>query len=143
MRTETTKRYEKGTLKYWESIGKVFAPDEKISFIPDGIVIVNKRELRRKLDCKYVWVERVLTKGLTENKRSWLSKILSSEWVIVVHGKPNFKTGWEAIRPTTYKRKSPEDRLEDGIYELLQCIKWRKSKFYRKKFASLHQSPFY
>jgi hypothetical protein len=143
MRTETTKRYEKGTLKWWEPFGEVFAPDEKISFIPDGIVIVNKRELRRKLDCKYVWVERVLTKGLTKNKRSWLSKILSSEWVIVVHGKSNWKAGWEAIRPATYKRKSPEDRLKGGIYELLQCIKWQKSKFYGDEFASLYQSPFY
>lgn len=105
MRTETTKHYEKGTLKWWKSFGEVFASDDKISFIPDGIVIVNEQELRRKLDCKYVWVERVLTKSPTENKKCWLSKMLSSEWVIVVHGKSNWKAGWEAIRPATYKRR--------------------------------------
>ena len=143
MGTETTKRYEKGTLKWWKSFGEVFAPDDKISFIPDGIVIINERELRRKLDCKYIWIERVLTHGLTENKRSWLRKILSSEWVIVVQGKARWKTGWEAIRPETYNRKPPEDILDGGIYELLQCIKWRYSRFYRDNFASLYQSPFY
>jgi hypothetical protein len=143
VRTETTERCERGTLKWWKSFGEVFAQDEGISFRPDGIVIVNKQELRRRLDCKYIWVERVLTKGLSKNKMSWLPKMLSSEWLIVVHGKSNWKAGWEAIRPATYERRPPEGRFEDGIYELLQCIKWQRSKFYREKFASLCQSPFY
>jgi hypothetical protein len=143
MRTENTKRREKGTLKWWATIGDVYAPEDKISFVPDGIVAIKERGLRRRLDCKYVWVERVLTHGLTENKRSWLRKMLSSEWQIVTMGKPRWKSGWEVIRPETYNRESPEDKLKEGHDEFLQCIKWRDTKFYRDKFASLYQSPFY
>ena len=143
MRTETTKRYERGTRKWWEPFGKVFAQKDKISFIPDGIVVIEQPELRRKLDCKYVWVERVLTSGLSKEKRFWLPQMLISEWLIVVHGKPKWKSGWEAIRPETYNRKPPEAELEGGIYDLLQCIKWRNSRYYKSKFASLKQSPYY
>jgi hypothetical protein len=143
MGIETAKRYEKGTRKWYKSLGKVFSQKDKISFIPDGVVVVTNREIRRKLDCKYVWVERVLTKGMSKEKRFWLPKILSSEWLIVVHGKPNWKTSWEAIRPETYNRKPPEAEIEGGIYELLQCTKWQTTQFYRDKFASLKQSPYY
>lgn len=135
MSTETTKRYERGTRKWWESFGKVFAQKDKISFVPDGVVVVKRDEIKGILDCKYVWVERVLTSGLSNEKRFWLPKLLSSEWLIVVLGKPNWKPGWEAIRPETYDRKPPED--EEGIYELLQTIKWRKSRFYEEKYRAL------
>jgi len=51
--------------------------------------------------------------------------------------KPNWKSGWESIRPETYDRKPPEDELEGGIYELLQRIKWRNSRFYAEKYKAL------
>jgi hypothetical protein len=140
---ETTKRYEKGTRKWWEAFGSVFSQKDKISFISDGIVFIEDQEIRRKLDCKYVWIERVLTRGLSEDKRFWLPKMLSSEWLIVIHGKSGRRVGWEAIRPETYNRKPPEAEVEGGIYELLQCIKWRTSRYYRDMFASLKQSPYY
>ena len=137
MRTETTERYERGTRKWWKSLGKVFAQKDKISFIPDGVVVIEEPELRRILDCKYVWIERILTSDLSDEKKNWLPKMLSSEWLIVILGKPHWKSGWEAIRPETYKRKPPEDELEGGIYELLQCIKWRNSRFYSEKYKAL------
>ena len=137
MSTETTKRYEQGTRKWWESFGKVFSQKDKISFIPDGVVVIEDTKIRRLLDCKYVWVERVLTRGMSKEKRSWLPKMLSSEWLIVIHGKRGYKAGWRSIRPENYERKPPEDELEGGIYELLQCIKWRNSRFYAKKYKAL------
>ena len=137
MRTETTKRYERGTRKWWKSLGNVFAQKDKISFEPDGIVVIEDSELREILDCKYVWVERVLTRGMSKEKRFWLPKMLSSDWLIVAMGKPNWKPGWEAIRPETYLRRPPED--EEGIDELLQTIKWRKTQFYREKYATLRE----
>ena len=137
MRTETTERYERGTRKWWKSLGKVFAQKDKISFIPDGVVVIEEPELRRILDCKYVWIERILTSDLSDEKKNWLPKMLSSEWLIVILGKPHWKSGWEAIRPETYKRKPPEDELEGGIYELLQCIKWTNSRFYSEKYKAL------
>jgi len=48
------------------------------------------------------------------------------------------KPGWEAIRPETYNRKAPEE--EESIYELLQTIKWRKSRFYEEKYRELRAS---
>ena len=140
MHTETTKRYERGTRKWWQSFGKVFAQKDKISFIPDGRVVIEDPEIRRLLDCKYVWVERVLTSGMSKEKEFWLPKMLSSEWLIVVLGKPNWKPGWEAIRPETYDRTPPEDESEGGIYELLQTIKWRKSRYYKDKYKALLNS---
>jgi len=136
MSTETTKRYEKGTRRWWKSLGKVFAQKDKISFVSDGIAVIEDPEIRRLLDCKYIWIERVLTSGMSKEKRFWLPKMLSSEWLIVVMGKPNWKAGWEAIRPETYNRKALEE--EEGIYELLQTIKWRKSRFYEEKYRTLH-----
>jgi hypothetical protein len=56
-------------VKWWETFGEVYALEDKISFEPDGIVVIKERELRRKLDCKYVWVERVLTHGLTKKQK--------------------------------------------------------------------------
>ena len=135
MDTETTKRYERGTRKWWESFGKVSAQKDKISFIPDGRIVIEDPELRQLLDCKYIWMERILTKDMSKEKRVWLPKMLSSEWLIVVMGKPDWKPGWEAIRPETYKRKPPEDK--EGIYEFLQTIKWRKSRFYGEKYKAL------
>jgi hypothetical protein len=135
MRTDVTKRYEKGTRKWWENFGNVFAQKDKISFESDGIVVIENSELQQLLDCKYVWIERVLTSGMSKEKRFWLPKMLSSEWLIVVMGKPKWKGGWEAIRPETYNRKAPEE--EEGTYELLQTIKWRKSSFYREKHRLL------
>lgn len=139
MCTETTRRYERGTRKWWESFGKVFAQKDKISFRPDGVVVIKDAELRRILDCKYIWVERVLTSGMSEEKTFWLPKMLSSEWLIVVMGKPRWKPGWKAIRPETYNRKPPEDKLDEGAYELLQTIKWRNSRFYGEKYKALAQ----
>lgn len=135
MKTDITKRYEKGTRKWWMPFGNVFAQKDKISFESDGIVVIENPEIRQLLDCKYVWIERVLTSGMSKEKRFWLPKMLSSEWLIVVLGKPKRKAGWEAIRPETYNRKAPED--EEGIYELLQTIKWQKSQFYREKYRLL------
>jgi hypothetical protein len=134
MRTENTKRTEKGTRKWWGPFGKVFAQKDKISFEPDGVVILAPK-YGHILDCRYIWIERVTTSGLSEEKRYWLPKILSSEWLVVIHGKPNWKTGWESIRPETYDRKPPES--EEGIYELLQIIKWGHTKFYKEKYEKL------
>ena len=135
MRTENTERVEKGTQKWWKSFGKVFNQKDKISFESDGIVFIEDPEIRQLLDCKYVWIERVLTNRMSKQKRFRLPKMLSSEWLIVVLGKPKWKAGWEAIRPATYNRKAPED--EEGIYELLQTIKWQKSSLYREKYRLL------
>ena len=135
MRTENTERVEKGTQKWWKSLGNVFTQKDKISFESDGIVVIENPEIRQLLDCKYVWIERVITSGMSKQKRFWLPKMLSSEWLIVVMGKEKRKAGWEAVRPETYNRKAPED--EEGIYELLQPIKWQKSELYKEKYRLL------
>ncbi|MDH5440177.1 MAG: hypothetical protein OEY31_06200 [Candidatus Bathyarchaeota archaeon] len=95
----------------------MFSQKDKTSFGPDGVVVVQP-EFGRKLDCKYVWVERVLTRGLSKEKRFWLPKKLSSEWLIVLHGKPEWKPGWQAIRPETYTQgnlQKPNSRAEPTI----------------------------
>jgi hypothetical protein len=133
MRTEDTKRREKGTRKWWRNFGQVYAPKGH-TFISDGILSL-KPEIRQILGCKYIWIERVTTSGLTKQKRRWLPKILSSEWLIAIMGKPNWKPVWEIIRPETYRGKRPED--EKGASELLQTIKWRHTKFYKEKYEKL------
>ena len=45
MRTKTTERYERGTLKWWKDFGKVFAQKDKISFRSDGVVVIKNPEM--------------------------------------------------------------------------------------------------
>ena len=136
MRTDNTKRYEKGTRKWWRSFGIVHSPKGK-TFISDGIVVV-KPEYRQILDCKYIWIERVTTSGLSARKRYWLPEILSSEWIIAIIGKPRWKFGWKIIRPKTYKgqhRIPPE--LGEDVYELFQCLKYPESRYYKRHYEAL------
>jgi hypothetical protein len=57
--------------------------------------------------------------------------MLSREWLIVAHGRTGWKTGWEALRPETYEGVPPENNYKEGIYDLLQCLKF--PHFFKKE----------
>jgi len=101
--------------------GKVYSSKDRISFRPDFIVELSP-DKQKELDCKYIWGERVLTSEMSPEKRFWLPKMLSKEWLIVMQGRKGWKAGWDALRPETYDKEPPEKKYE--IFDLLQSLKY-------------------
>lgn len=141
MGLETHKRYVKGTIKWWRDFGKVHSEKDKISFRADFIVELFP-DKQKELDCKYIWGERILSRGgkMSPRKEFWLPRMLSYDWLIVKIGKPWWKAGWDCIRPDTYPKdkEPPEEKYKEGIYDLLQCLKY--PHFFKKELHIKHES---
>ena len=105
-----------GAKKFWEALGFT---TEKFSFRPDYLVtdLFAHPRIEELFDCKYIWIELVGTSPLKPEKRYWLPKILSKEWLIVVQ---RYGPEWEPIRPETYDGKKSYEETKKAFQ-----ILWR------------------
>lgn len=115
--------------KFWGFYGAIFPLVSKKGkpryFKSDLIVDISHLEvLIEQLDCCYIWVEVVKESPSTPDKKEWLRKMLSEEWLILEYG---YGESFTPHRPLTYKGKGTSEETKKVLHRLIQqCIRLKQ-----------------
>ncbi|MEM2972096.1 MAG: hypothetical protein QW270_06730 [Candidatus Bathyarchaeia archaeon] len=130
--------------KFWEFYGALVSQDEKsnkakpLYYKNDFVVdLTCSIPLMEDLDCSYIWVEIVEKNPIEPEKKKWLKKMLSKDWLILVCG---YGEIFEVYRPQTYfekkGRKMTAEKTKKVLNELLKQRVILKQKLINQKNGS-------
>jgi len=78
-----------------------------------------------QLDCQYIWIELVKEHPCSSEKKEWVAKMLSKEWLILRY---HYGETFSPQRPVTYDGLMTDEETKQALHELLKQHGYLKRK---------------